>query len=337
MTKRDVMIEAMSFRRPAYVPWSWHMTQRMADRMKPYLRTDTVEGFDESHMLDFHVPPAPWVPIDEGHIRDPYGVAWDRTIDKDIGTPCEWPIRSPKDLARYRWPNDPRDDDFATIRATVAERQDLFTRYSVHFSLFERAWTMRGMENLLVDMIERPRFVEEFLDAIVDHNLDSIHRALACGVDAVYFGDDYGTQRGLFMGIERWRRFFKPRLARMFQPVRQAGKFACLHSCGQVDSIFDDLVEIGLNMFNPFQPEVMDVFAMKKKYHGRLAFHGGMSIQRVLPFGTVADVKREAQRLIDAGREGGYVFSPSHDVPADVPPENLVAMMEVLRAHPGYS
>jgi uroporphyrinogen decarboxylase len=186
-------------------------------------------------------------------------------------------------------------------------------------------------------MIERPEFVEEFLDAIVEQNLKRVRKALALGVDAVYFGDDYGCQRGLIMGRERWRRFFKPRLARMFEPVRKAKKFVCLHSCGQVDSIFDDLVEIGLNLFNPFQPEVMDVFALKRKYHGRLAFHGGMSIQKWLPFGTVADVRRETLALIDAGREGGYIFSPSHAVPGDVPPENLAAMMQVLREQPGYS
>ncbi len=335
--KRAAVIDALNFRPPAYVPWSWHMTERLEARMRAHLGTDDLGAFTEDHFLKFHVPPAPWVALDATHDRDPYGVVWDRTVDRDIGTPCEWPIHSPADLARYRWPNDPRDEEFADIRAAVAEEPDALTVYAVHFSLFERAWTMRGMEDLLVDMIERPAFVEHFLDAIVEHNLDSIQRALGCDVDSVYFGDDYGTQRGLFMGLARWRRFFRPRLARMFAPVRQAGKFVALHSCGLVEEIFDDLVEIGLNLFNPFQPEVMDVFAVKKRYHGRLAFHGGMSIQKVLPFGSAADVRRETQRLIDLGRDGGYVFAPSHQVPGDVPPENLVAMMEVLRDQPGYS
>jgi uroporphyrinogen decarboxylase len=117
----------------------------------------------------------------------------------------------------------------------------------------------------------------------------------------------------------------------MFAIVREAGRFVWLHSCGRVAELFDDLVEIGLNVFNPFQPEVMDVFAIKRRYHGRLAFHGGMSIQRVLPFGTPDDVRRQTRRLIEMGREGGYIFAPSHAVPPDVPPENLLAMMEELR------
>ena len=92
--------------------------------------------------------------------------------------------------------------------------------------------------------------------------------------------------------------------------------------------LFDELVEIGLQLFNPFQPEVIDVFAIKRKYHGRLAFHGGMSIQRTLPFGSPAEVRRQTARLLAAGGDGGYIFAPSHDVPRDVPPENLVALAE---------
>jgi len=337
LTKRDVVFEALSFRPPPYVPWAWSMTERCAARVREYLGTDDLDAFAASHFLDFHVPPGPWVAVDGTHDRDAYGVVWDRSVDRDIGTPCAWPIHSPEDLARYQWPNEPRDEEFAAIRATVAERTDVFTRYAVHFSLFERAWTMRGMTELLVDMIERPAFVEHFLEAITEHNLDSIRRGLACDVDGFHFGDDYGSQHGLIMGLERWRRFFKPRLARMFAPIRAAGKVVCLHSCGRVTELFDDLIEIGLSVFNPFQPEVLDTAVLKRQYHGRLAFHGGMSVQQILPFGSVADVRRETQRLIDLGREGGYVFSPSHQVPADVPPENLVAMMDVLRAQPGYT
>jgi uroporphyrinogen decarboxylase len=208
--------------------------------------------------------------------------------------------------------------------------------YALGFSLYERAWTMRGMDNLLMDMIERPEFVEALLDAIVEHNLHQVRRALRLGVDCMYFGDDYGMQTGLIMGIAHWRHFFKPRLARMFAPFREAGRFVYMHSCGRVHELFDELAEIGLDIFNPFQPEVMDVFALIPRYRGRLAFHGGMSVQKVLPFGTVAEVKAMAERLLAAGAEGGYIFSPSHGVPRDVPPENLIAMQEVLKAQKGY-
>jgi len=335
MTRRQVIIEAMRFRPPPYVPWAWGMTVRCAERMRKHLPGADLQRFVGNHFADAGDPLVPFQPVDENHVKDPYGVVWDRTVDKDIGTPVDWPIRRPEDLDNYQWPDVADEKLYADIPSKLAAQSDLFFRFCVGFSLYERAWTMRGMSDLLMDMVERPAFVERLLDLIVEHNLIQVRKALRFNIDAVYFGDDYGMQTGLIMGISHWRRFFKPRLARMFAPVREAGKLVFLHSCGRVAELFDDLVEIGLNGFNPFQPEVMDVFALKKRYQGRLAFHGGMSVQKVLPFGSPKQVREATRRLIEAGREGGYIFSPSHAVPGDVPPGNLVAMMEVLRAQPG--
>ena len=339
MTPREVVIEALEFRPPPYVPWHWRMTEGCRKRFlrETGMSAAELEGFYADHFLDVGASIGRFDRIDDNHVRDVYGVTWDRTVDRDIGTPCEWPIREPADLARYDWP-DPNDEHwYEGIADRLAAGGHLFSRYVIGFSLYERAWAMRGMTALLMDMIERPEFVEEFMDAIVENNLVQIHRALAMGVDCVHFGDDYGMQTGLIMGAERWRHFIKPRLARMFAPVRDAGKYLSMHSCGCVDELFEDWLEIGLNMFNPFQPEVMDIFSLKRAYHGRLAFHGGMSVQKVLPFGSVVEVREMTQRLLDVGREGGYVFSPSHDVPPDVPSENLLAMMEVVKAQAGLS
>jgi len=336
VTRKEVVVEALEFRPVPYVPWSWGPTQQCAERLRAHLGTNDLSAFLDPHFLDLEAGVGRWEPVDTDHVRDIYGVVWDRTVDKDIGTPEDWPIKRPEDMATYEWPDPDNDAWYADMPARIAARPDLLSRYMLGFSLYERAWTMRGMPDLLMDMVERPEFVEAFMDRIVEHNLVQVRRALACDVDAVYFGDDYGMQTGLIMGAEHWRHFIKPRLARMFAPVREAGKYVCMHSCGCVVELFDDLVEIGLNLFNPFQPEVMDVFEIKKRYHGRLAFHGGMSIQKTLPFGTVADVREAAQRLVEMGTGGGYVFSPSHAVPPDVPPASLVAMQEVLTSQAGY-
>jgi len=337
MTKRQVVIEALRFRPPPYVPWDWGPTHDCAEKLKAKLGTDDLSGFLGGHFLGVgcQVPGGAW--LDRDHLRDPYGVVWDRSVDKDIGTPCDWPIKRPEDLKTYQWPDTASESPYRHVPAELARHHDRFSIYYLGFSLYERAWTMRGMDALLMDMIERPEFVEEFLDAIVENNLHQVRHALRLGVDCMYFGDDYGMQVGLIMGLPHWRHFIKPRLARMFAPFREAGKFVYMHSCGRVDSLFDDLVEIGLNIFNPFQPEVMDVFSLLPRYHGRLAFHGGMSVQKVLPFGTVREVRDMTARLLAAGAKGGYIFSPSHSVPRDVPPENLIAMMEVVRDQPGLA
>jgi uroporphyrinogen decarboxylase len=109
-----------------------------------------------------------------------------------------------------------------------------------------------------------------------------------------------------------------------------------IHSCGDVDELFDDLIEIGVSCFNPFQPEVMDVASLLQRYRGRLAFHGGLSTQRTLPYGSAQDVRRETEHLLALGREGGYIFAPAHDVEGDVPLENMLAFVNVLHQQPGF-
>jgi len=356
MSKRQVVLEALAFRPAAYVPWAWKMTIPCARRVGEYLggpgfatrqggscRSPTlrrgeeeIESFIDSHFLNIRTPVRRYETVGDGLVRDTYGVTWDRSVDPDIGTPVDWPIREEADLGRYRFPvaDDPKLYEF--IAPQLERNKGLFRRFSIGYTLYERAWALRGMTQLLMDMIERPAFVDDLLDAIVEHVLEQVRQGLRYDFDAFYFGDDYGMQTGLIMGIKLWRRFFKPRLARIFAPVRGAGKSVFLHSCGQISSILDDLFEIGLNGLDPFQPEVMDVGRVMEQYRGRLAFHGGMGIQKVLPFGTPQDVRSETRRLIAMGMNGGYIFAPSHAVPGDVPPENLVAMMEVLKGQSGY-
>jgi uroporphyrinogen decarboxylase len=122
----------------------------------------------------------------------------------------------------------------------------------------------------------------------------------------------------------------------MYAVGAEAGKKVFIHSCGDVDELFDDLIGIGLNVFNPFQPEVMDVVTLIPHYRGRLAFYGGMSTQKTLPYGTVEDVRCETKKLLELGKEGGYIFSPAHDVPKDVPLENMLAMIDLVQHQPGY-
>ena len=152
-----------------------------------------------------------------------------------------------------------------------------------------------------------------------------------CIRDSIYFGDDWGKQDGLIMGGDIWREFLKPHLKKMYGFVKQSGKYLMIHSCGKVDELFNDLTGIGLNSFNPFQPEVMDVHSIIRKYRGRLAFHGGLSTQQTLPYGSTEDVIRETQKLIDSGRDGGLIVSPSHSMESDVPLANMLAMIDTCK------
>jgi uroporphyrinogen decarboxylase len=133
------------------------------------------------------------------------------------------------------------------------------------------------------------------------------------------------------MGPRLWREFILPPLERMYAVAKKAGKFVMIHSCGDVDELFDPLIGIGLDCFNPFQPEVMDVFGLLERYRGRLSFFGGLSTQKTLPYGTPEEVRRESLRLLEAGSGGGYLFAPAHDVDGDVPLENMLAFIETAQ------
>jgi len=221
---------------------------------------------------------------------------------------------------------------FAQIPERINRYPNRFRVFPIGFSLYERAWTLRGMEALMMDFIDHPQFVQDLVNRIADYNIAQVQEALTYDIDALYFGDDWGQQRGLQMGATLWRQFLRPSLQRMYQAVKQAGKFVMIHSCGDVDELFEDLVDLGLDCFNPFQPEVMDIWSLLPQFRGRLTFHGGLSTQKTLPFGTVQNVRDETKQLLDLGRQGSYIFAPAHDVEGDVPLENMLAMIELVQS-----
>ncbi|MEX2607968.1 MAG: uroporphyrinogen decarboxylase family protein [Kiritimatiellia bacterium] len=177
-----------------------------------------------------------------------------------------------------------------------------------------------------------PKYGQGYRDAlftrIADYNIAQVTEALRYDIDGVYFGDDWGQQTGLIMGYDKWKTFIAPQLKRMYGVTRKAGKFQFIHSCGDVDELFPDLIDLGVNCFNPFQPEVMDVAALHAQYKGSLSFWGGLSTQQTLPYGDIAAVREESQRLLGMGREGSYIFSPAHAVEGDVPLGNILAFIE---------
>lgn len=332
-TRRDAVIDALAHRPPRWVPWSMWFTSEARERLEGHFGPRTEE------VLDPHVA---WVgsadlaePLPGSRVRDRWGVVWDRSKDGDIGV-VEGRLLPEPDLSLLRLPDpaDPRLWD--GLAARCAANAGRYRVFGIGFSLWERAWTLRGMEELMTDLADAPEFVEGLLDAIADWNIAVARRALEHDIDAVYFGDDWGSQRGLLTGLRSWRRFVLPRIRRMYGAVRGAGRQVFIHSCGDVDELFPDLVEAGVTCFNPFQPEVMDVHALAGRWHGRLAFHGGLSTQRTLPYGSAAEVVAETGALLARGAGGGYLFAPAHAVEGDVPLENLLAMIDRVRDQPGY-
>lgn len=334
MTKREIIRMVLEGERPPYVPWSFSFTIEAREKLTAHYGTDELMDVLGNHLLGLGSDIGFFEAIGEDCVRDVFGVVWDRSIDKDIGNPKGRVLPEPT-LDGYDFP-DPHDSRFFDdIPEKINRWSDRFRVYQLGFSLFERAWTMRGMEQLMMDFYDHPSFVRDLLESIADYNIAQVRKALEFDIDGVYFGDDWGQQHGLLMGPDIWRTFIRPVLARMYGAVRDAGKYVFIHSCGDVDELFDDLIEIGVNCFNPFQPEVMVVASLLGRYRGRLSFHGGLSTQRTLPYGTVDDVRRETRWLIEIGQAGSYILSPAHAVEGDVPLENMLAFIEAVHQQDG--
>jgi uroporphyrinogen decarboxylase len=239
---------------------------------------------------------------------------------------------TPETLKAYVFPDPDDPSRYTDYSQILNQSEDAFTLANLGFSLYERAWTLVGMENLMMTMITNKRFVHALLDRILEFNLAVIENTCSYNIDAMIFGDDWGMQTGLQMGANLWQEFIYPRIKQMYALVKSKDKFVFIHSCGKVDEVFPDLIDIGLDVFNPFQPEVMDVFEMKERFGDQLAFYGGISVQQTLPYGTVSETQEEVKRLLEGiGKNGGYIASPSHAIPGDAKPENVAAMIEVLQ------
>ncbi len=233
MTKRDVIRRVLKGIRPPYVPWSMGFTKEAREKLQSHYGCDDIEVPLDNHLLKLGSDIGIFEEVGNNRVRDMFGVLWDRTIDKDIGN-VEGCVLPEPTLSGYEFP-DPLDARFfANIPEKIEKFSDRFRVFQIGFSLYERAWTLRGMENLMMDFIDNPRFVRDLFDAIADYNIDQMREALKYDIDAVYLGDDWGQQRGLQMGPHRWREFIYPVLKRMYGVVRGAGKFQMIHSCGDV-------------------------------------------------------------------------------------------------------
>jgi uroporphyrinogen decarboxylase len=323
------MLTALRHEQPDVCPWQIDLTIPARDAVAAYLGDPEFESKIGNHLAIWST--GCFTEIRPGFFQDRYGVVWNRSIDKDIGNVAEITLKQPS-LAGYTFPVPDRAHNGAGFARLVAEHPDELRVSGVGFSMFERAWTLRGMENLLEDMLLHPGFVDDLMDRILEYNLGVLDQLLTYDIDCVRFGDDWGQQTGLIMGPRLWRRYIKPRVAAMYARAKKAGKFVMQHSCGAVQELFPELIDMGLDIFNTFQPEVMDVQFCKRQYGRHLTFYGGISTQQVLPRVKPPELVRVIREtMASIGKEGGYLVAPTHSIPRDVPPENIVAFIETVR------
>jgi uroporphyrinogen decarboxylase len=260
-------------------------------------------------------------------IKDEFGVTW-TTSDLDRGAPVGPPLVEP-DLSGYTMPNPEAPFRFEGIEKWCEDNREHFTAIWIG-DLWERATFVRGMENLLLDVVVNPKFVEELLRCLTDYILQTMQILFDRYIfDAVALSDDYGTQNGLLISPADWCRIIKPCVGDIYSFAKKNGRFVFHHSCGNVRSIIGEMIDIGLDILHPIQPEVMDIFELKREFGRDLTFCGGLGTQRLLPYGSCGQIREEISKLKEQmGVGGGYILEPGITTQADVPLENMLAMIE---------
>jgi uroporphyrinogen decarboxylase len=336
MTPREVVLEQIQHRETRPVPFTLPMEEDVARRLderfggkewrarRPlYIKGVSAVDTDIKERLD------------EVRCRDAYGGIW-------RGDRRPWHLETPP-LAKpsfegYAFPQPEkflRPEWKEKARKTCAENRDYFLTGGLGWGLFERSWNLRGFENALMDALAEPDFYAEMLDRLTDLYLAFVEYTADLPVDAIMFGDDWGDQRGVILGPERWRKFIKPRWARIYQEVHARGKLVVSHCCGSVGAIMPDIIEMGLDVLESVQPEAADMnpYELKRKWGDKITFWGGLGTQSTIPFGTPQEIGREVRRLCaEMGRGGGYILAPAKPLQPETPTENAAAVLEAFLA-----
>jgi len=330
LNSRERTIAAIEGEDVRPVPYHVHVLQDLISELRkrrgqPDGDVDELLGND-LRWLHF---PAGKEPLPGGRWRDDWGVVWSQS-ESDRGSVVEHPLGSPSTDGLVL-PPPPSAEDVAALARECAEYSH---RYRVIWigDLLERAQFLRSMEEVLVDLALHKGFVGELLDVITELILARVEAAAGLDVEAVFLSDDYGSQQGLLMSPAMWRELVAPRLDRIFSAARAAGKKVFLHSCGKVDEIVGELVELGVDVLHPVQPEAVELPEIERRYGDRLTLFGGVSTQWTMASGTPDEVRREVAAVCETCAQGGrFILAPGISLQRDVPWGNVEAFLAAAR------
>jgi len=343
---------------PDRIPIDYWATSTVSERLRRHFGISTQEQLLQHLDVDFryidgpkYVGPEPRV-HEDGSVEDHWGVPRVR-VETGSGEQTSvyqevinFPLNGAESLDEIRdYPKWPSPDwfDYDCVRQQVAEAQQtgkvvvfMGDRMN-HAAQLKPAMYLRGIDQILIDLALDPDIAEYILQRVAAFYLEYARRTFEAadgGIDIFMMGDDFGTQKGLFVSPDMWRQFLQPGFKAFIDLGRQYGCRVAHHSCGSIKPIIPDLIECGLEILNPIQPDVedMDRRELKRLFGDRLSFHGSISIQQTLPFGAPDDVRKEVEERVETlGPGGGFIFCTAHNIQADTPTENIVALFEAYR------
>ena len=344
MTPRQRMCEAVRRGHPDRVPKDISFTPHVLQMFKEKTGMDDPAEFFDLEARWVELAPLERPPDFSEYLADlPDGAA----VNSDYGTAAipggfyhfvrrvfvMGKFTTAAEVEEYPWPDYRSDYRYARLGQEVNAVHDAgYFAQGFGGHIFETAWQLTGFEKLLESMVMQPEFAAAVLDHITENNVIRARRMAQAGVDMVQIADDVAMQDRMMMSPGLWREWFKPRHGKVVQAAREVSPDIPIfyHSDGSVEAVIEDLIDIGVTVLNPVQPECMDVREIKRKYGDRLAFWGTIGTQTVMPFGTPEEVRRTVREMIGLFAPG-LVLAPTHVVEPDVPWENILAFRDAVR------
>jgi uroporphyrinogen decarboxylase len=356
MESRERTLKAIHHKTPDRPPLYVSLTPQMAEKLckalhLPYEEPiDAMESARISHMelltrmgVDIVAiaptvaPAMPTITLPDGRIRNEWGMLF-----RNVGIYTEfagYPLANAlteKDIRDFSFPdaNAPGRFDVA-VQMMLAYGEKYGIIGDVETMFFEMSWYLTGLEKFLTDLMMEAEYQAHLMDRIMHYIIVAGKRLIDMGVDILWCGDDFGSQQGMIMDPDTWRKVFKPRIKYMFEEFRKVRpdiKIAW-HSCGSILPIIPDFIEVGLDILNPIQPLAhgMDPLSLKQTYGNDLVFFGGIDVQHLLPYETPQKIKDEVRRRIEIlGKDGGFIIAPAHNIQPDTPVENVLALFEAV-------
>jgi uroporphyrinogen decarboxylase len=270
--------------------------------------------------------------------KDFLGIVWKPVKNKfatynEIAVSPLAEVKSVQEVEEYNWPSADWFD-FSHLKEEIKRINDRERHFVCFFAggAFETPWYMRGMENYLTDLALQPEIAEA-----ISRKAQEFYKARALKaieqsdgqIDMIGSGGDIGTQRGMMVSPEIWRKHIKPYSRELIRSFKEMGYYTFYHSCGSIIPVVEDLIEIGLDVLDPVQisADGMDPETLKSQFGDRLSFHGGVDEQTMLPILSPEVLEKKIGELIDVlGSDGGFIPCAAHAIQPDTPIENIIAM-----------
>jgi len=262
--------------------------------------------------------------------RDIFGVVWALPTKGYHSLDIAHPLKK-MEIEDYPWP----EVDEESLDAVIKYRKKYEDYCVMGYTLqaFEQLCRLFGFNELFKRMIRGDKTVDKALDKLFEITYTQAKLLLEAGVDEIYNGDDVGAQSTMLISPSLWRKYLKPRYRKLAWIIHSKGAFFHFHSDGWIEPIIPDLIEVGVDVLEPLQPETMDPAEIKRKYGDKLSFEGAISIQRTLPFGTPEQVAEEVRTRIKELGPTGYILRPSHTILKETPLRNITTLYEVANKY----